>query len=210
MESEFIASLLVILFTIAFIYLIFYLVKRTHRLLVKEWTILSKRLQMQLHLPTTKWGVLTGKYPALTGKYKDFQIDIIMYNKGHGDSKVTYTQYAILLANDRAFNLHLYKEGFFSKVGKFFGMQDIQFNHEKFDESYIIKSDNEMAAKRVLNNRIRQLLLRNMPKMRGEFSKESNMLIYKEVLSLVNEKNRKSWLNSLHTGIEIAKEIDQL
>ena len=44
----------------------------------------------------------------------------------------------------------LYREGFFSSIGKFFGMQDIEIGDPFFDDQFIIKGNNTEKIKLLL------------------------------------------------------------
>ncbi len=74
----------------------------------------------------------------------------------------------------------------------------------------MIKSDNELFVKQLLNLRIRQLILRKMPAMKGVFVINGHFLEYREPLMINNEKKRKEWLNSIEVGYELAEAIDDI
>jgi hypothetical protein len=57
------------------------------------------------------------------------------------------------------FQLQVYKEGFFSSLGKSLGGQDIQIGDDAFDKTYIIKSNSEETAKQMLSPELRGLIL---------------------------------------------------
>ena len=74
----------------------------------------------------------------------------------------------------------------------------------------MIKSNNERFVKQLLNARIRQLFLRKIPNMRGEFSINSNCLEYNEVIMINTESKRKDWQVKIELGYELAKTINEL
>jgi hypothetical protein len=75
-----------------------------------------------------------------------------------GKSSVTYTRMRAPYVNRDGFRFKLYREGFFSPVGRFMGMQDIEIGHPPFDEAFVIQANNETTIRRLLANaRIRAL-----------------------------------------------------
>ena len=130
-----------------------------------------------------------------------------MYTRGNGKSQTTYTCFTLGIEYPAGKTFQLYKEGFFSKVGKALGGQDIQLGHTAFDDNYIIKSNDEMFAKRILNSRIRQLVLRKLPQMGGTFSLIENALEYNAITALNNERNREKWEEAIKVAVDLAKEI---
>jgi hypothetical protein len=210
MGVNFLGPVLVILVAAVFLYVLFFLISRHFRTIIDAWTSVSKQLNLNLNLPSSKWMLFMGHYPSLSGRYKDLHFDAHMYHQGSGKSKVIYTSYKFTLQKNQSGSFRLYKEGFFSKIGKLIGVQDVQLGHEDFDSGYMIKSDNELFVKQLLNLRIRQLILRKMPAMKGEFVINGNFLEYREPLMINNEKKRKEWLNSIEVGYELAKAIDDI
>ena len=62
------------------------------------------------------------------------------FTRGAGKSRQTYTRIVLFVNNQTSAYLALYQESVFSKIGKFFGMQDVQVGDEDFDRRFIIKS----------------------------------------------------------------------
>lgn len=95
-----------------------------------------------------KWG----SGPFLVLKYKGFELVYDYYVVSTGQSAVTYSRMRTLMRCHNAFELKVSKEGVFAKLGKILGAQDIQIGDEFFDEKYMIKSNDEVLASRLLNN----------------------------------------------------------
>ena len=210
MDESLLVSFLAILSVVAFFYFIFYLIARNYKKVNAQWKTLSNRNQLNLNLPPSKWKFILGHYPTISGVYKGLDFFSNMYKQGSGDNQVVYTAFTFRLTTVQDLSFRLYKEGFFSKIGKMVGMQDIQLGHQNFDDQYMIKSDNERFVKQLLNARIRQLFLRKIPNMRGEFSINSNCLEYNEVIMINNESKRKDWQVKIELGYELAKTINEL
>jgi hypothetical protein len=210
MDIELLAPVFALVFFIFFFYFIFWLLKRNHKKIMEHWTSFARHLNMDLIIPEGKWSWLMGKYPSVNGSYRDMQFTCFMYTRGSGKNQTTYTTFSFTIDHNNGKTLRLYKEGFFSKIGKAFGGQDIQIGHDAFDDNYMIKSNDEFFAKKILNSRIRQLFLRKLPKLGGEFSFENNTLTYNEIIIINNEKNKLSLQNTIAVAVEFAKELQKV
>ena len=93
-----------------------------------------------------------------------------MYTVGSGKNQRTYTAFKIKTTNRYSYSFRLYKEGFFSKIGKGLGMQDIQIEDEEFDKNYIIKSNDDYFMKTLLEDALKSHFLQLYDKMKGEFN----------------------------------------
>ncbi len=80
-------------------------------------------------------------HPSVSGTFRKFQVSITIVKKSSGKSSVTYTVMEFSMPPDAAFPFHIYEAGFFSTLGKMFGMQDIEIGDEEFDRKFIIKCD---------------------------------------------------------------------
>ena len=81
-----------------------------------------------------------------------------------GNAPITYTRVRSIFKNPRQLKLKLYKEGFFSQIGKMLGMQDIIVNDEELDQRYIIKGNDEVIIGKLLTDyRLKQLLISDKP-----------------------------------------------
>lgn len=89
--------------------------------------------------------------PYLVIPYKEWVI-VFDYHLVHtGQTTITYTRVRTVFKQGRDYTLKLSHEGFFSKVGKAFGGQDIEIGDEIFDADHIIKSSDELMTTRLLN-----------------------------------------------------------
>jgi hypothetical protein len=191
-------------------FLLLFLSDYKRRLSRVEFIKLSKKLNLNCDAPD---GFLA-KFPELNGTYKNFPVRIFMFteNVGSGKSRVVrvHTGIEIKINNPIGYKLDLYEEGFFSKLYKVFGMQDIVIGNEKFDKEYIIKSNNEQITREILTKSIcDELLYMADHKFAFGFEIKDNKIYYDEPSSLTSER-KAIWLERiLNMLIELAVEVEK-
>ena len=112
-------------------------------------------------------GFLKGS-PALIYKHGEWQIRLDTYTKDSGNSNRTYTRVRAPFINKDELYFKIYREGFFSDMGKFLGMQDIKTGDPFFDEQFIIKSNNRKKLKLFLADPKMKELIQGQPKIHLE------------------------------------------
>lgn len=81
------------------------------------------------------------------------------YTESYGNSMMTYTRMRTPFVNPGGFRFKIYKEGFFSGIGKALGGQDIEVGDPDFDGAFVIKGNDEERVRQLFqNSRIRALL----------------------------------------------------
>ena len=71
----------------------------------------------------------------------------------------SFTRMRAAYVNPQRFRFMLWREGFFSKIGKLLGMEDIQIGHDDFDSEFVVRSNQPEQVRRLLSNAaLRQLL----------------------------------------------------
>jgi hypothetical protein len=76
-----------------------------------------------------------------------------------GKTSVTYTRMRAPYAVADGFHFTVYRQGFFSEIGKWFGMQDVTVGYEDFDRDFIIKGNDEGKLLQLFSNqKIRELI----------------------------------------------------
>jgi hypothetical protein len=61
--------------------------------------------------------------------------------------------------NPDGFRFTVYRKGFFTNIGKWFGMQDVTVGYEDFDRDFVIKGKDELKLQRLFaNQKIRELI----------------------------------------------------
>lgn len=104
------------------------------------------------------------KSPRIEVPWRLGHIYIDTYTQSTGQSAVTYTRVRCAYKTDHPFDMKVYKKGAFSNMGKALGMQDIEIGQSEFDESFIIKGDDERLIRAVLNQYNLQNALMALPK----------------------------------------------
>jgi hypothetical protein len=90
--------------------------------------------------------------PRLTGGYRGHQLTLDTFTRRTGKSSTIYTRIVLFVNNQDNVYFALYEEGVFSKIGKFFGSEDVQIGDEEVDRRFIIKSRPEGFAVRVFTS----------------------------------------------------------
>ena len=91
----------------------------------------------------------------IEGKYKELNVEISpeFHNQGgKHNRKTAYTRFKVFFPHSLNASLQLQKEGFFSKIGKTFGAQDIQTGNPDFDGQFIIKGNEEGQILSIFSN----------------------------------------------------------
>jgi hypothetical protein len=81
------------------------------------------------------------------------------YAVSTGKAVIVFTRMRAPYVNPGGFRFKVYRKGFFSDVGKWFGMQDIEVHDEPFDRDFIIKGTDEHRVRELFANpRTRELV----------------------------------------------------
>lgn len=98
--------------------------------------------------------------PSIQGWFGSTWIGLNTVTRGSGKNRSTYTQHHATINSPMPQGIVLYKEGFFSKVGKTFGGQDVQTGDRQLDDAFIIKGNDLLGINDLLNLQpVRQALL---------------------------------------------------
>lgn len=93
------------------------------------------------------------------GHVGEWTITLDTYTVSTGKSHVTYTRLRAPFVNKDGFRFTIDRQGFFSELGKYLGMQDIEVGFPEFDRDFIIKGNDEAKVRALFANpRIRQLI----------------------------------------------------
>jgi len=133
------------------------------------------------------------KIPRVELKYKNFLFCLDTYTVSTGSTTMTFTRMRTMFINKEEFTFKMYKEGFFAKIGKFFGMEDIEIGDEIVDKKLIIKSRNEFMVKDLLSDEKIRQKLRDI--------KYINLSIEKKMYDNKEQLYKESVLNQTQAGI---------
>ena len=99
------------------------------------------------------------KKDVLVYQHGEWTILLDTYTVSNGKSSTTYTRMRAPFVNKDGTYFKVYREGFFSAIGKFFGMQDIEIGDAYFDDQFIIKGNNPGTLKELFaDQRIKDLI----------------------------------------------------
>ncbi|MHC4777556.1 MAG: DUF3137 domain-containing protein [Planctomycetota bacterium] len=86
-------------------------------------------------------------------------ITLDTYTVSTGKSSVTYTRMRAPYVNADGFRFKVYREGFFTKVGKLFGLQDVVVGYPEFDRDFVIQGNHDGRLRELFaHSRIRELI----------------------------------------------------
>lgn len=95
-------------------------------------------------------------------EHGEWEIILDTYTKKQGKSRVTYTRIRAPFVNRDGLYFKIYRSGFFTNVGKYFGMQDIEIGDDYFDQDFVIKGNDEFKIASLLaGDEIKALVERN-------------------------------------------------
>lgn len=96
-------------------------------------------------------------------KHKEWEIVLDTFTRSTGKHSTTYTRLRAPFVNKDKLRFNIYSEGFFSSIGKFFGMQDIEIGDKFFDEHYIIQGNDGQKIRQLLRSEELKALIINQP-----------------------------------------------
>jgi len=92
-------------------------------------------------------------------RHGEWTVTLYTYTVSTGKSSTTYTRMCAPYVNPDGFTFAIYRQGVFSTIGKWMGMQDVSVGYPEFDEAFIIKGNDEEKLRRLFSNpKIRELI----------------------------------------------------
>ena len=125
----------------------------------------NRRMQAQwVEYASARGMQLSGHFPMiqLAGALHGVGVSMVTHRHvrhSRRGRRVSYTHELIATPRMHLGDLAISREGFFASVGKVFGGQDIQTGNHAFDRAFVIKSQNEHAARLVLTPAVMHALL---------------------------------------------------
>ncbi|KUO63125.1 MAG: hypothetical protein APF84_11410 [Gracilibacter sp. BRH_c7a] len=115
------------------------------------------RLSEEIEADFVDGGFLRGD--KIIAKVREWVITLDTYTVSTGKSYSTFTRMRVPYVNKDGFRFKIYRKGFFSNVGKLFGLQDIEVGFPEFDEEFIIKGNDAEKLSRLFSNpKVRELI----------------------------------------------------
>lgn len=143
--------------------------------------------------------------------HNEWELLLDTFTRSHGKSSSTYTRLRVPFINKDQLQFKIYREGFFSGIGKFFGMQDIQIRDDRFNKSYIIQGNNPKKIERLLNDGSLKMLFEMVPNVNIEIKRDVGWfgqkypdgvdVLYFECRGTLKEKETLKMLFRLFTTI---------
>ncbi|MEM7396086.1 MAG: DUF3137 domain-containing protein, partial [Verrucomicrobiota bacterium] len=100
---------------------------------------------------------------ALRFRSGEWEITLDTYTVSNNNSSTTYTRMRAPFVNRDNLYFKIYREGFFSSIGKFFGMEDIVIGDPYFDDNFVIKGNNEEKIRLMLHDDTLKQLIEAQP-----------------------------------------------
>ena len=108
-------------------------------------------------------------------QHGSWTITLDRYTVSTGHSHAVFTRMRVPFVSRDGFRFTIYRQGFWSEIGKKLGMQDIEVGHSvRFDEDFVIKANDESKVKALLANAEIRRLLDEQPHVRFELKDDEN------------------------------------
>ncbi len=92
-------------------------------------------------------------------RHEHWTVTLDTHTVSTGKTSLTFTRIRAPYLNPDGFTFDIYRQGLFSALGKWFGMQDVSVGYPEFDEAFIIKGNDEAKLRRLFANpKIRRLI----------------------------------------------------
>ncbi len=79
----------------------------------------------------------------------DWTFTLDIYVVSTGKTSQTYTRLRAPYVNATGFRFKLFRQGFFAKIGKAFGMQDVVIGVPEFDETWVVQGNDESRLRAI-------------------------------------------------------------
>jgi hypothetical protein len=122
------------------------------------WNALSAQIGGEV-IPGSLWkgGRVQARVREWTVTLDEYQVPV-MAGKVH--TSVSHTRMRAPFPNPSAFRFSIRRSNVFDYLGPLLGMQDIQVGHPEFDETFVIKGNDESAVQRLCGGgRLRALIM---------------------------------------------------
>ena len=116
-----------------------------------------QQLAGEIHADFIEGGFWKGS--RVQANVKEWTVTLDTYTVSTGKVQITYTRMRAPYINQDGFRFKIYRQGFFSELGKKLGMQDVEIGYPDFDDQFIIQGNDEYKLQLLFKNvNIRQLV----------------------------------------------------
>lgn len=109
----------------------------------------------------------------------EWEIVLDTYTQSTGKSSIPYTRMRAPFVNRDGLYFKVYRAGFFSNMGKYFGMQDIEIGDEYFDKDFVIKGNDQFQITRLLAGDEIKAMIEKHPKIHFEIRDDEGIFTKK-------------------------------
>lgn len=97
--------------------------------------------------------------------HEQWTITLDTFSESAGETTVIYTRMRAPFVNKDGFRFTIYRKGFFSDLGKLLGMQDVEIGEPGFDDTFIIKGNDEAKLRLLFSNERIRRMIEQQPKI---------------------------------------------
>ncbi len=115
------------------------------------------------------------KKDVLRYRHDHWELLLDTFTRNHGKTSSTYTRLRVPFLNKDRLQFKIFREGFFSGIGKFFGMQDLQIRDHRFNEKFIIQGNNKHKIEQLLNDAQLKMLFEMVPDIHIEIKEDEGL-----------------------------------
>ncbi|MBM80890.1 MAG: DUF3137 domain-containing protein [Planctomycetaceae bacterium] len=105
------------------------------------------------------------KKGGLVYEHEEWTLVLDTYTVNNNNSSQTYTRMRAPFINKDGLYFKIYREGLFSSMGRFFGMQDLEIGDPYFDKNFVIKGNNQEQIRRLLMDENLKALIETQPRI---------------------------------------------
>ncbi len=146
----------------------------------------------------------------LEGEIEGRRFFFTQFTRSAQKSSAYITEFSWACQRRYSARLVIAKEGIITTFSKQFGLNDIHVDEDDFDQTFLIRCDDEVYAQKFLNPAIRQELLRWQKQMHGTFIIHHNEVHYEEPGVMIRERDMKRMLRMVELGKTLAKAAEEL
>lgn len=137
-----------IVFIIFFVFICI-LRKKMFKKIKENWAKLAEELGLSFE-PKAK---------RISGKYKEREITVSIERQHSRKGSRDSTMIVVPISNPKDIRFRIYPQYLFDEIGKKMGWQDIEFQDSSFDQKFVVKTNNEIFTREILNYQIREKLI---------------------------------------------------
>lgn len=104
----------------------------------------------------------------LEAQVGQWMLTLDTYTVSNGKSSTTYTRFRAPYVNADGFRFQVYRAGLFTELGKMLGMQDIEIGDPDFDQTYVLKGNDEKKVRQFFSDDKLKALLNAQSHIRME------------------------------------------